>query len=66
MNGYGDNGQRKVWSSGGYTHCTSQLRIFIGVRPGVWCQITANELTLALNCIRTSFWGDNVVHIAAA
>ena len=24
LNGYGDNGQRKVWSSGGYTHCTFQ------------------------------------------
>ena len=23
LNGYGDNGQRKVWSSGGSTHCTS-------------------------------------------
>ena len=22
LNGYGDNGQRKVWSSGGSTHCT--------------------------------------------
>jgi len=26
-NGYGDNGQRKVWSSGGSTHCTCQLTI---------------------------------------
>jgi len=25
LNGYGDNGQRKVWSSGGTTHCTCQL-----------------------------------------
>ena len=25
LNGYGDNGQRKVWSSGGFTHCTCQL-----------------------------------------
>jgi len=22
---YGDNGHRKVWSSGGSTHCTCQL-----------------------------------------
>jgi len=27
LNGYGDNGQRKVWSSGGSTHCTCQLTI---------------------------------------
>ena len=25
LNGYGDNGQRKLWSSGGSTHCTCQL-----------------------------------------
>ena len=25
LNGYGDNGQRKVWSSGGSTQCTCQL-----------------------------------------
>jgi hypothetical protein len=25
LNGYGDNGQRKVWSSGWSTHCTCQL-----------------------------------------
>jgi hypothetical protein len=25
LNGYGDNGQRKVWSSAGSTHCTCQL-----------------------------------------
>ena len=25
LNGYGDNGQRKVWSSGGSTHCTCHL-----------------------------------------
>ena len=25
LNGYGDNGQRKVWYSGGSTHCTCQL-----------------------------------------
>jgi hypothetical protein len=27
LNGYGDNGQRKVWSSCGSTHCTSQLTL---------------------------------------
>ena len=25
LNGYGENGQRIVWSSGGSTHCTCQL-----------------------------------------
>ena len=27
LNGYGDNGQRKVWSSGGSMHCTCQLTV---------------------------------------
>ena len=27
LNGYVDNGQRKVWSSGGSTHCTCQLTV---------------------------------------
>jgi hypothetical protein len=39
VNGYGDNGHRKVWSSGGSTHCTCQLTSIIGVRPWVRCHI---------------------------
>ena len=27
LNGYGDNGQRIVWSSGGSTHCTCHLAV---------------------------------------
>jgi len=27
LNSYGDNGQRKVWSSGGSTYCTCQLTV---------------------------------------
>ena len=33
LNGYGDNGQRKVWSSGGSTQCTCQLSSLIDVCP---------------------------------
>ena len=33
LNGYGDNGQRKVWSSGESTHCTCQLSSLIDVCP---------------------------------
>jgi len=33
LNGYGDNGQRKEWSSGGSTHCTCQLTSLIDVCP---------------------------------
>ena len=46
LNGYGDNGQRKVWSSGGSTHCTCQLTSLIDVYQ-VWCLITESQLTLA-------------------
>ena len=45
LNGYGDNGQRKVWSSGGSTQCTCQLTSLIDVCPWVWCPI---QLTLAV------------------
>ena len=33
LNGCGDNGQRKVWFSGGSMHCTCQLTSLIGVYP---------------------------------
>jgi hypothetical protein len=46
LKGHGDNGQRKVWSSGGPTQCTCQLTSLIEVRPSVWCQITTIQLTL--------------------
>jgi hypothetical protein len=42
LNGYGDNGPRKVWSSGGSMHCTCQLTSLINVCPRVWCPMTAH------------------------
>ena len=48
LNGYGDNGRRKVWSSGGSTHSTCQLTSLIDVCSWVWCPITESQLTLAL------------------
>jgi len=51
LNGYGDNGQGKVWSSGGSTHCTCKLTSLIGVYPWVWCPITESHLTLAYSWI---------------
>ena len=47
LNGYVDNGQRKVWSSGGSTHCTCQLTSLVDVCPWVWCPMTECHLTLA-------------------
>jgi hypothetical protein len=35
LNGYGDNRQRKVWSSGGSTHCTCQLTVLSMSSVGV-------------------------------
>jgi len=43
-NGYGYNGQRKMCSSGGSTHCTCQLTSLIDVCPWVRCP---TQLTLA-------------------
>ena len=39
LNGYGDNGKRKVWTSWGCTHYTFQLAV-IYVRPCVECHVT--------------------------
>ena len=39
LNGYGDNGKRKVWTSWGCTHYTCQLAV-IYVRPCVGCHVT--------------------------
>jgi hypothetical protein len=50
LNCYGDNGQRKVWSSGGSTHCTCQLSSLINVCPWVWCGVTS-ALASHVSCI---------------
>ena len=55
LNGHGDNGQRKVWSSGGSTHCTCQLRALSMLLRWVWYHMTAIQLTLVINRICTSF-----------
>ena len=39
LNGYGDNGKRKMWTSWGCTHYTCQLAV-IYVRPSVGCHVT--------------------------
>ena len=46
LNGYGDNGQRKVWSSGGSTQCTFSADSVPHVCPRLPCQITEIPLTL--------------------
>ena len=45
LNVYGDNGQRKVWSSGGSTHCTLSADGLSHVSPRLLCQITKIPLT---------------------
>jgi hypothetical protein len=42
LNGHGDTGQRKVWFSGGFMHCTCRLTSLINVCPWVWCPMTAD------------------------
>ena len=46
LNGYGDNGKRKVWTSWGCTHYTCQLAV-VYVRPCVGCHVTGFLLTVA-------------------
>ena len=46
LNGYGDNGKRKVWTSWGCTHYTCQLAV-IYVHPCVGCHVTEFLLTVA-------------------
>ena len=46
LNGYGDNGQRKVWSSGGSTPRTLSADGLSHVCPRLPCQITEIPLTL--------------------
>jgi hypothetical protein len=46
LNGYGDNGQRIVWSSGGSTHCNLSADRELQVCSLLPCQITEIPLTL--------------------
>ena len=55
LNGYGDNGHRKMWSSSGSKHCTCQLTALSMLLRWVWCHMMAIQLTLAINCLCTSF-----------
>jgi hypothetical protein len=46
LNGYGDNGQRKVWYSSGSMHYTYQLTRLISVCPWVWCHFASHQQLL--------------------
>jgi hypothetical protein len=46
LNGYGDNGQRKMWSSGGSTRCNLSADRVPQVCPTLPCQITEIPLKL--------------------
>ena len=67
LNGYGDNGQGKVWSSGGSTHCTCQLTTLSMLRRWVWCHMTAIQLTPALNCyvLPSGWWRSQPCYVSA-
>ena len=65
LNGYGDNGQRKVWSPGGSTHCTCQLTSLIDVYPWVWCPITESQLALAYSRLRPECAVSHVTSVLA-
>jgi hypothetical protein len=44
LNGYGDNGQRKVWYSSVPMHYRYQLTCLISVCPWVWCHFASHQL----------------------
>ena len=53
LNGYGDNGQRKVWSSYASTHCTSHLTLS-ALACGVKLRLVSRDkrLHMGLTCLR--------------
>ena len=65
LNGYGDNDQRKVWSSGGSTHCTCHCTSLI-VAPFL-CMVSnyGNSAHDSPELHMTSLQLDNAVHAAA-
>ena len=67
LNGYRDNGQRKVWSSGGSTHCTCQLTAYSKLRRWLWYHMTAIQLTLAINCyvLPSGWWRSYPCYVSA-
>jgi hypothetical protein len=58
LNGYGDNGQRKVWSSSGSMHCSYQLTHLIKVCPRVGYGVTS-FLASDVSCIALGDPKDN-------
>ena len=66
LNGYGDNGQRKVWSSGGSTHCTCQLKALSNATSlsvmSYDCSSADGSHKLRTYCLQ----GEKLVPVAAA
>jgi len=64
LNGYGDNGQRKVWFSGGSTHCTCQLTILS--IPVLECGAILREFSsLCSKLLMYFLLGDKAGHVSA-
>ena len=63
LNGYGDNGQRKMWSSGGSTHCTLSADSVPHVYPRLPCQITEIPLTRSQLLRQYSTMADYACHV---
>jgi len=63
LNGYGDNGHRKVWSSGGSTHCTSQLTTLS--MSVLECGVILRQFSSRSKLLMYFLLGDKVVHVSA-
>jgi hypothetical protein len=62
VNGYGDNGQRKVWSSFGSTHCTCQLTSLIDVCP--WLRYRSISAVFVAPAIQAAMLSECVTYSA--
>jgi hypothetical protein len=62
FNGYGDNGQRKVWSSCGSTHCTSQLTRFY--RFDLDCAVSSTSAVSVVPAVHSAMVSQCVTYSA--
>jgi len=65
LNGYGDNGQRKVWFSGGSTHCTCHCTSLIEALSLCMVLNYGNSTHDSPELHMTSLQLDNSVQVAA-
>ena len=61
LNGYGDNGQRKVWSSDGSTHCTCRCTTLS--MSVLECGVILQQFSSCSKLLMYFLLGDKVLHV---